>query len=64
MNRFRRILIRREKKLENYLAFLHFVRAFITIGCAGLLEWALKEFLEIGVGSPVIVTLDIINAMC
>lgn len=38
MNRFRRILIRWEKKLENYLAFLHFVCAFITIRCAGLLE--------------------------
>ena len=30
MNRFRRILIRWEKKPENYLAFLHLVCAIIT----------------------------------
>jgi len=36
MNRFRRILIRWEKKAENYLALLHLVCAFITFRCAGL----------------------------
>jgi transposase len=37
MNRFRRILIRWEKKPENYLALLHLVCAFITYRAAGLL---------------------------
>jgi transposase len=37
MNRFRRILTRWEKKAANYLALLHFVCAFITFRCAGLL---------------------------
>ena len=37
MNRFRRILIRWEKKPENYLALLHFVCALITFRCIGLL---------------------------
>lgn len=36
MNRFRRILIRWEKKVHNYLALLHFVCAIITFRCAGL----------------------------
>lgn len=36
MNRFRRILIRWEKKAENYLALLHLVCAVITFRCAGL----------------------------
>jgi putative transposase len=36
MNRFRRILIRWEKKPMNYLALLHFVCALITYRCAGL----------------------------
>lgn len=36
-NRFRRILIRWEKKPENYLALLHFVCAIITYKQAGLL---------------------------
>lgn len=36
MNRFRRILIRWEKKIENYLAMLHFTCAFITYRRAGL----------------------------
>ena len=36
MNRFRRILIRWEKKLENYLAMLHFTCAWITFRAAGL----------------------------
>lgn len=36
MNRFRRILIRWEKKPENYLALLHFVCALIAFRAAGL----------------------------
>jgi len=37
MNRFRRILIRWEKKTENYEAFLHLTCAYITIRAAGVL---------------------------
>ncbi len=37
MNRFRRILIRWEKKPTNYLALLHFVCALLTYRAAGLL---------------------------
>jgi transposase len=36
MNRFRRILIRWDKKLDNYLAFLHFACALIAFRAAGL----------------------------
>lgn len=36
MNRFRRILIRWEKKPKNYLAFLHFACALIAFRAAGL----------------------------
>ena len=36
MNRFRRILIRWEKKAENYLAFLHFACGLIACRAAGL----------------------------
>ena len=36
MNRFRRILIRWEKKPENYSAFLHFACALIAFRAAGL----------------------------
>jgi transposase len=36
MNRFRRILIRWEKKPENYIALLHFVCALIAFRSAGL----------------------------
>ena len=36
INRFRRILIRWEKKPENYLALLHLVCAFLTYRAAGL----------------------------
>ena len=36
MNRYRRILIRWEKKPENYLAMLHFACAFICFRAAGL----------------------------
>jgi transposase len=37
MNRFRRILIRWEKKLENYLGLLHLACAWIAYRAAGLL---------------------------
>jgi transposase len=37
MNRFRRILVRWEKKAENYLAMLHFVCGIITWKATGLL---------------------------
>jgi len=36
MNRFRRILVRWEKKPENYLAFLHFACALIAYRTSGL----------------------------
>ena len=36
MNRFRRVLIRWEKKPENYLAFLHFACALIAFRASGL----------------------------
>jgi len=36
MNRFRRILIRWEKKASNYLALPHFSCAWITYKCAGI----------------------------
>ena len=36
LNRFRRILIRWEKKTENYLALLHFVFGLIAFRCAGV----------------------------
>jgi putative transposase len=36
LNRFRRILIRWEKKADNYLAFLHFACALIAFRAAGL----------------------------
>jgi putative transposase len=36
MNRFRRILIRWEKKAENYIAFLHFACALIAFRASGL----------------------------
>jgi putative transposase len=36
MNRFRRILIRWDKKSENYIAFLHFACALIAFRAAGL----------------------------
>lgn len=38
MNRFRRLLIRWEKTVENYLAMLHFACAWITFRAAGLFE--------------------------
>jgi putative transposase len=36
MNRFRRLLIRWEKKVENYLAMLHLACAWITYHATGL----------------------------
>jgi putative transposase len=36
MNRFRRLLIRWEKKAENYLALVHFACAFIAFNASGL----------------------------
>lgn len=36
MNRFRRILVRWDKKPEHYLAFLHFACALIAFRTAGL----------------------------
>ena len=36
MNRFRRILVRWDKKPENYLALLHFACALISFRAAGL----------------------------
>jgi putative transposase len=37
MNRFRRILIRWDKHVENYIAFLHFACALVALRAAGLL---------------------------
>ena len=36
MNRFRRLLIRWDKKTENYLAFLHFACALVAFRASGL----------------------------
>jgi len=36
LNRFRRLLIRWDKKPENYIAFLHFACALIAFRAAGL----------------------------
>ena len=41
LNRFRRILVRWDKSPENYIAFLHFACAPITLRAAGLLGQAL-----------------------
>jgi transposase len=45
MNRFRRILIRWDKKVENYFGILHLVCAFITYRCSGLLRYSVGEAL-------------------
>ena len=37
MNRFRRILIRWDKHVENYIALLHFACALVALRAAGLL---------------------------
>jgi transposase len=37
MNRFRRLLIRWEKKVNNYLGLLHFACAYICLNAAGVL---------------------------
>ncbi len=36
LNRFRRLLVRWEKKAEHYLAFLHFACALVAFRAAGL----------------------------
>ncbi len=36
LNRFRRLLIRWEKKVENYVAMLHFACAWITFRASGV----------------------------
>jgi putative transposase len=38
MNRFRRLLIRWEKHVDNYLAFLHIASAWIAFRAAGVIE--------------------------
>lgn len=43
LNRFRRLLVRWEKKVENYLAMLHFACAWITFRAAGLFGQALMS---------------------
>ncbi len=42
LNRFRRLLIRWDKKPENYLAFLHFACGLIAFRATGLFGWALR----------------------
>lgn len=42
LNRFRRLLIRWEKKVENYLAMLHFACAWITFRVTTLFGQALR----------------------
>ncbi len=42
-NRFRRLLIRWEKKVENYAALLHFACAWVTFPTAGIVGWALSD---------------------
>ena len=37
LNRFRRLLIRWEKRVENYIAMLHFACAWITFRAAGVM---------------------------
>ena len=37
LNRFRRILVRRDKSPDNYIAFLHFACALIALRATGLL---------------------------
>jgi protein-S-isoprenylcysteine O-methyltransferase Ste14 len=49
MNRFRRILMRWDKKPANYLAFLHFAYALISFRAAALFGSALRD---VRVGCP------------
>jgi putative transposase len=42
VNRFRRLLIRWEKKVENYEAILHFACTCITYRAAGLFAYVLR----------------------
>ena len=48
LNRFRRILVRWDKYPENYIAFLHFACALITLRAAGLLGYALSAAQRLG----------------
>lgn len=41
LNRFRRILVRRDRKPEHYIAFMHFACALTAFRAAGLFGWAL-----------------------
>ena len=43
MNRFRRILVRWDKKPEHYLAFLHFATALIAFRAAGVIRIGTKQ---------------------
>jgi putative transposase len=45
MNRFRRVLIRWDKKADNYLAFLHLACALIAFRAAGLSDRHLARLL-------------------
>ena len=47
MNRFRRLLVRWDKKPENYLAFLHFSCGLIAFRATGLFGWALTVYRSI-----------------
>src|SRR5260370_4349264 len=42
LNRFRRLLIRWDKKPENYLAFLHFACGLIAFRATGLFRWPVR----------------------
>ena len=42
MNRFRRLLVRWDKKAENYIGFLHFACALIAFRAAGLFGLAVS----------------------
>ena len=42
MAHFRRLPIRWEKDAENYLAMLHFARAYITFRAANVITWTLR----------------------
>ena len=46
MNRFRRVLIRWEKQVENYFGMLHLVCAWITYRSAGLLGEAFSARIQ------------------
>ena len=48
LNRFRRLLVRWDKKPENYLAFLHFACGLIAFRASGLFGEALRVFSDAG----------------